>query len=187
MVDLETRGDVAGCGIISVGAVAFQPHGEVLHDEFYAVVNQASNDRHYLFDTPGTMAWWSKQSEEARKALVINESNAGEDISDVLRNFSNFCTLNNGHPAKDVRVWGNGADFDDAILGSAWAAVYPTVKYEFPFGGRCYRTIKNLGELFGGPELPKLVRQGEHHNALDDAKSQAAHFIAIMAHIAQTW
>lgn len=39
---------------------------------------------------------------------------------------------------------------------------------------RCYRTIKSLY-----PHIP-MERTGTHHNAADDAASQAAHLIAIM-------
>jgi exodeoxyribonuclease VIII len=38
---------------------------------------------------------------------------------------------------------------------------------------RCYRTIKNCY-----PDVP-FDRRGTHHNALDDARSQALHLIAI--------
>lgn len=187
MIDLETRGNVAGCGIVSFGAVVWDPHTGALGDEFYRIVNHASNEQAMLFDVPSTMAWWKKQSPEARKALEASEANEGHHISDVLREFHDFAMAASGHLKSKVRIWGNGADFDSPIVQSAWLAVYPTIDFPFPWGNRCYRTIKNLGELFGGPELPKMARTGTHHNALDDAKSQAAHMTAILQHITGSW
>ncbi len=67
----------------------------------------------------------------------------------------------------------NGADFDQPILICGYRAA--GVKQGWTaYNGRCYRTIKNLF-----PE-PKLVRQGDHHHALDDAKSQATHLIELV-------
>jgi exodeoxyribonuclease VIII len=44
---------------------------------------------------------------------------------------------------------------------------------------RCYRTVKSLY-----PDV-KLERVGTHHNAVDDAESQARHLIAMLGGQAQ--
>lgn len=77
-----------------------------------------------------------------------------------------------------VRIWGNGADFDNVIL----ASVYKRIGMEQPWlyrNNRCYRTLKALH-----PEIP-IERVGTHHNAVDDAESQARHLLAIMRSINQ--
>lgn len=187
MIDKETRGNVAGCGIVSLGAVVWDPHTGETGPEFYMEVNQSSNEKFMLFDVPSTMKWWLKQSPQAREALLRSEANEGHDLPDVLEAFEGFAMDASGGRKSKVRLWGNGADFDAPIMMSAWLAVFPTIEFPFPWGNRCYRTIKNLGELFGGPELPKMARTGTHHNALDDAKSQAAHMTAILQHITRSW
>lgn len=185
MIDKETRGNVAGCGIISLGAVVFDPKTcTVSNDTFYMEVNQASNELAYLFDVPSTMEWWRKQSEEARAALLRSEANKATDLVPVLDAFVGWAMQ--GTTKSKVRLWGNGADFDNAILQAAWQAT-KTSDFPFPWGSRCYRTMKNLGELFGGQELPKMDRSGTHHNALDDAKSQAVHLCGILSHIRSQW
>lgn len=77
---------------------------------------------------------------------------------------------------KGVRVWGNGSDFDNVILRNAYAAIGSTYPWRYN-DNMCYRTIKNLA-----PDV-KMARQGVHHNALDDARSQALHLIAICNHL----
>ena len=64
-------------------------------------------------------------------------------------------------------------DFDNIILGS----LYDAFGLRKPWSYSRYRTVKNLGI---GPRTPK-VREGVHHNALDDAITQARHLQEIFA------
>ncbi len=73
-------------------------------------------------------------------------------------------------------IWGNGASFDNTILEEC----FRRTALEMPWGyynDRCYRTLKNLA-----PNV-KLERLGTFHNALDDARSQAAHAVAVLNHL----
>lgn len=174
MVDLETRGFTPGCALLSIGAVGFDHHrGQLWDDGFYVAVksNEKAMDMERsqcgLFEQQSTMDWWADQSEEARKVFTdpkaVELPEALEMLNDYLRSLS-------GEPI----VWGNGADFDNAILAAAYhaAEVKPGWK---PYNGRCYRTLKNL---FPNVRMPK--RQGTHHNALDDARSQAMHAMELL-------
>lgn len=184
MLDLETLGTVPGCVAFSIGAVEFCPPTNTLGREFYAVVDVDSCLDHYLTEdrSPnGTVDWWNKQSPEARVTLTEARSGAGEKLPDVMHN------LNGWFKAlalkSKMRLWGNGADFDNPILRVMYEAA-KVEPYPAGYGGRCYRTMKNLDELLG-PEFKfhKLERRGTHHNALDDAKSQALHLMDNLARI----
>ena len=167
MIDLETLGRRAGCSILSIGAVAFGPEG--LGAELYTVVNRASCTAAGLHEDPGTLAWWEKQSASAR--AVLGQATEGGDLLPVaLGKLTEFLGQFN---CRKVQVWGNGADFDNAILTACYAALGQDIPWEF-WNNRCYRTLKSLK-----PQV-KLARQGTYHNALDDAKSQAAHAIQLM-------
>jgi len=72
-----------------------------------------------------------------------------------------------------VQIWGNGADFDNSILAAAYRACRIEPAWKFS-NNRCYRTLKGLYPA------DKLKRQGIYHNALDEAKSQAVHAIALL-------
>lgn len=189
MMDLETGGKTPGCAIVSVGIIAFDPLAptvDALFPDFgyYSVVNRESCMDAFLHeDTEGpqsTMAWWSRQSGEAREALHAYRNNQGKDLAEVLEASIEYVA---GHcTPKNAKVFGNGSDFDNAIV--AVAARQVGLKVPWSYGGRCYRTMKSLDAILG-PEFaaPALTRSGTYHNALDDAKTQAMHLWEIVQSI----
>ena len=161
MIDLETMGVTTNAVIISIGAVGFDKDG--IQSEFYRPVSIESCMEIGLQCDASTIMWWMGQSDEARGAFTdgINIRHALMDLRDWMAGF------------KIDGVWGNGVDFDNMILGNA----YEKANQEKPWSygkNRCYRTVKNLFKNV------KMERSGTHHNALDDAKSQAEHLIRIM-------
>lgn len=171
MVDLETLGRRAGCSILSIGAVAFDAESGKLGPEFYTVVKMTSCEERGLHTDPDTVAWWEKQNLEAQKVLKQARAARGnKPLDKALTEFN--CYLAQFGP-KVVRVWGNGSDFDNAILINCYAATELTAGWEF-WNNRCYRTLKGMA-----PHI-KVERQGTYHNALDDAKTQAAHAIKVL-------
>lgn len=172
MVDLETLGRGPGCVVLSIGAVAFGPDG-VGADLLYAVVNRASCLAHGLTVDPDTEAWWSRQSENARQVLARADGETSSSLPDALDGFTAFLSQ---YDIEKVRVWGNGADFDNAILQSCYRAVGRDAPWQF-WNNRCFRTLKSLR-----PEI-KSVRAGTHHNALDDAVTQAEHAVRLLRFI----
>lgn len=170
MVDLETLGTVPGCVILSIGAVAFD---ELEVDEqhgFYQVIFQPSCELAGLHVDDATKAWWEDQSEEARAVLkAANQVESSTMLRDALTLFNNF--ILDSYPT-NVRIWGNGANFDNPLLACAYKAAGIKPAYEF-WNERCYRTVKNQYRDV------KLVREGTYHNALDDARSQAKHLVEI--------
>lgn len=167
MVDLETLGRRAGCVILSIGAVHFDEYG--VEDELYIVVNKKSCTEAGLHIDQDTLDWWEKQSPKARQVLKDAETEEAVLLADALETFGAF--------TKGTKVWGNGADFDNAILYACYAAVGKDVPWPF-WDSRCYRTLKNVHK---GITAPK--RQGTCHNALDDAKTQAEHAATILGSI----
>jgi len=158
MVDLETLGNGPQSVIIAIGAVKFDESG--LGEEFYEVVDaQSCVDAGLKMDV-STIMWWMQQSDEARAAFKRESISLWE----ALDKFSDFV-------GADDKVWGNGASFDNTILGSAYRAVEEEQPWKF-WNDRCYRTVKAMY-----PDKP-IPRSGVHHNALDDAKSQALHLIS---------
>lgn len=183
MLDLETLGTVAGCCILSIGAVEFFPDTGTLGAEYYTIINTSSCEEHFLETSESTLAWWGKQAPEAR--MVLDEcAIGGPSLPDALHDFNRWLSQR-GAP-KDLRLYGNGADFDNPILMVAYHAAklkfYGDAGRGF-FGGRCYRTLKSLDELFGTRlAAHKITRHGGvHHNALDDAKAQARHLMDFIA------
>ncbi len=167
MIDLETMGQGPNAAIIALGAVEFDIEKSSLGRDFYEVVDLQSSIASGGVADASTILWWMKQSDEARKEFA----RIGDTLPDVLYDFSMW--LFEAAERSKLCIWGNGATFDNVILSSA----YRNAELEQPwmyYGDRCYRTIKNLH-----PDI-KMERQGTYHNALDDAKSQAVHLIAML-------
>lgn len=161
MVDLETLSTMPNAAVLSIGAVAFTSEG-VLSNEFYVNIDPDDCDTYGLHVSADTVAWWSQQSDEAKKALEVDR----HLLYDALVLFNNWVK-----EVKAETLFGNGADFDNPILKSCFQAIDADLPFK-PWAGRCYRTIKSI------PGMPKIDRSsGTHHNALDDARNQALHLI----------
>lgn len=168
MVDLETMGTSSDAAIIAIGAIEFDAVLGHLGERFYQVVDlQSSVDLGGVIE-PSTVMWWLGQSDEARAAVRTG----GAHIAVALMSFTNW--LSERAPCAEVRIWGNGANFDNVVLANAYRRAQHQLPWRF-WNDRCYRTMKALR-----PDI-KLERSGTHHNALDDAISQAQHLLAIMA------
>ena len=159
MLDLETTGISAGCGILSVGACTFD-----LKERFYESVSLQSCLTAGLINHASTMQWWSKQSPDAKEQAFAGTSS----ITEVCGHFHDwFRSLD--APQRNKFIWGNGADFDLPILGAAYKAVGIDIPWA-TYNGRCYRTLKNL---YKDIIMGKFM--GVKHNALQDAMNQAVH------------
>ncbi len=114
------------------------------------------------------MDWWIGQSEEAK--TVFTDPNA-VTIDKALLTFTQWI-LKDVHDIKNVRMWGNGAGFDNVILSTAYQLCAMMQPWRF-YNDRCYRTVKSLYPAVS------FRRIGVHHNALADAESQADHLLAM--------
>lgn len=167
MLDLETMGNTPQAPIIAIGAVMFDLEKRVLGEEFYVVVDLESSVKGGGVMDPSTVLWWMKQSDEARMAF----DRKGVAIEVALTEF--YVWLAGQSPLERVKMWGNGAAFDNVILAGAYHRAELVVPWKF-WNDRCYRTMKALY-----PQV-ELVRSGTAHNAVDDAVSQAQHLLDIM-------
>lgn len=169
MLDLETFGNGNNAAIVSIGAVKFN-ETEIL-DEFHVGVDLASAVNVGLKMDPDTILWWMDPDRaDARAALLALDK---VDLYSALMGFKEWA-------GDDIAaIWGNGATFDNVILRSAYAAC--GVEYPVRFWqDQCYRTLK-----YRAPGV-ELVREGVHHDACDDARCQAKHLQAIVAHLGIT-
>jgi len=164
MVDLETLGTAPGCAILSIGAAKFDQNGII--NTFYTTIRLESNVDCGLTINPNTLKWWVAQN--GFKDLLLSEN--AKHINSAFIEFSTWADNEN----RKIDIWGNGSDFDNAILSYTYDKLRIARPKGWSYSGnRCYRTVKNLY-----PEI-EIDRIGEHHNAVDDAKSQALHLIKI--------
>lgn len=164
MLDLETLGSKPGAVIVAIGAVRFG--GGMLGAEFYRRVNAESCVRLGLQMDVSTVLWWMKQKDDARLELT----KPGAELAEAISDFSHFCS---SRPSASNVLWGNGSDFDNAILSRCYEVCGHNPPWQF-WNNRCYRTVKNLH-----PQVA-MTRTGTAHNALEDAKSQALHLMQML-------
>lgn len=166
MLDLETLGTGNDAVILSIGAVKFT--ADEITDRFHVAIDPVSCEQLGLKIDAATVLWWlGDDRAEARKSLAEHQK---IDLPSALIGFTNWF---NGAAA----IWGNGSTFDNVILRSAYKACH----YDYPvrfWADLCYRSVKNLV-----PEVELGTRVGIHHNAVDDAETQARHLQAIIAHL----
>jgi hypothetical protein len=167
MIDLETLDTETSAVVLSVGMVVYDPLTIVrsdlsrLHKLYYSLDIQPQLEQGRTIGGD-TVVWWSKQSTEARQVFTeypkTHPIGVLSNIYDMLREY------------RIQHVWGNGVDFDNAIITSlakSFGAPKP-LNYKH---NRCFRTLKALL----GHHIPAHATMpiGTHHNALDDAVYQA--------------
>jgi len=168
MLDLETMGNGPHAAITAIGAVLFDDVTEQLGEAFYCRVDLASACQMGGVIDADTVQWWLRQDGDARQQ--VDGSQPAVHIAVALADFAEFIALHSD--SRRVRMWGNGAAFDNVILGSAYRRAGIVAPWRYS-NDRCYRTIRA-----DHPDI-KLQRTVVHHNALDDAISQARHLIAM--------
>jgi len=158
MLDLETLGTKAGCSILSIGAVFFNPWTGETGERFYVNINVESCEKLGLTADPKTVQWWSEQSQEAKEGLKINQF----EVSLAVMFFIQWFNKNKGE-----EVWCQGAGFDAPILEH----IIEKLGYETPWKFWNVRDTRTVYSLFSfNPN--SIKREGTYHNALDDSLHQ---------------
>jgi exodeoxyribonuclease VIII len=168
MLDLETMGQGPDAAIIAIGAAGFDPDTNSIGERFYTPCDLASSVAQGGVIDASTVLWWLRQGDAARGEFA----KAGLPIRAALVAFTTWIARH--FESKNVRVWGNGAAFDNVILSGAFRRAGMETPWRF-YNDRCYRTMKAQA-----PGIT-LVRSGTEHNAVDDAFDQAAHLLEILA------
>ncbi|HCO8297361.1 TPA: 3'-5' exoribonuclease [Escherichia coli] len=169
MIDLETMGKNPDAPIISLGAIFFDPQTGEMGPEFSKTID---------LDTAGgvidrdVIKWWLKQSREAQSAILTDEI----PLDDALLQLREFIDENSC--GFYVRVWGNGANFDNVILRRSYERQGIPCPWRY-CNDRDVRTIVELGNSIGFDARMDIPFEGERHNALDDARYQAKYVSAI--------
>lgn len=170
MCDLETLGTAPGATLLSIGLVPFDVRGVAEPaDRLHLILSRGDSERLGFYEDPATLGWWGQQSWEAQETLR-QATEGGLLVKDALRKVNEWLLSVNvldsrGYP--QTCIWGNGSDFDNVLMATAFAKAELALPWPF-WHNRCFRTLKSMHSWVREP-----VRQGTHHNALDDAVHQA--------------
>jgi exodeoxyribonuclease VIII len=160
MVDLETLGTSPNSVILSLGAVFVNFEGA----EFYKNFSIGSQDPRFFSLSMKTLQWWREQNKE----VMLEAFNGKIHLQDGLSLFKEW------FPA-DAIIWGNGADFDIAILKYAYEHFGLDTPWSYK-NTACLRTIRNMVDMKRVYEAVAEQTKDEPlqaHQALHDAKHQA--------------
>lgn len=160
MVDIETMSKGSKASIVSIGAVEFNMNTGETGKEFYTNVSLQSCIEKGLRVDGDTVMWWMQQSDEARKALMVD----AKPLFEAMAGFTEFledCDI------KKCQIYGNGPKFDLGILTDAYEVCGGDVPWNF-WDERCVRTIS----MFLPHEKGMTKFAGTAHNAIDDCHHQ---------------
>lgn len=160
MIDLETLGLGYDSPILSIGAAVIA-NGEVMLGGYHVGISLEDSIAHGRVPSASTIEWWLRQAPEAQQALAKKLS-TGVSVNVALLDFANWVRSRYG-----AYVWGNGADFDIAMLRHAFAKVGLDEPWSYR-NVRCFRTY--MAE-FGHDE--DWVQPSVKHDAQADAHAQA--------------
>jgi len=162
MIDFETLGNGKNACIAQVGACYF---GGAL--QLPVKLNFDTEDcvKHGAELDASTVYWWLAQSTEARNSILEQPR--------VLE-YEGLLILNDYLREAD-EIWSH-ATFDFVILMEALKrrGIKPSFSY------RVARDIRTLNALCPTFDQKSIVREGTHHDALDDAMYQAEYVMAML-------
>jgi hypothetical protein len=170
MIDLETTGKRPGCCILTIGAAGIDKDG--LEINFYEKIHHDKSKDDGFDDDPETIAWWQKQGTATLQEAFAGTTNCPQD---VVNKFVDFVRKNFETSAKDFSIWSKGSDFDFPILKAYLDAYYLETPWPF-WSQRDYRTLQAVF-----PFIKAAEKNGEKHNALEDAQAQMRGLITFMS------
>ncbi|WP_413496487.1 3'-5' exonuclease, partial [Morganella psychrotolerans] len=164
--------------IVAIGAVPFDMvSGAAADVHFYEVVDLRSSAKYGGSIDADTVLWWLDKS--ARVRSEITNSGKTVRLPAALENLDAFALK---YCDDRVQMWGNGSNFDNVILRSAYerCCITPFWKH---WNDRDVRTIVELGRNAGIDPKKDFPFVGDTHNALDDALHQVNYVTAIHQHL----
>tara|TARA_R110002012_G_scaffold249189_1_gene426759 strand:- start:1216 stop:1761 length:546 start_codon:yes stop_codon:yes gene_type:complete len=161
MLDLETLGKGTGCAIVSIAAVPFfKSEGVPGESYFHMNIDIKSCLAYGLTIDPETLTWWMGMS-----GLFLRLQQDTYHLKNALISLETFIHIN---CTTDVRVWGRGPSFDNAIMRDAFDRCERPLPWRFS-RERCVRTY-----LCGYEELLQkhFPFTGDLHHPVHDANHQ---------------
>ncbi len=129
-----------------------------------------------------TLYWWLERSDEARAAICQENKT---DIVTMCTDFKNWL-LSIDDSGQKLRLWGNGASFDNAIVRHAFRQCGNHLPIEY-WNDRDMRTILGFYPSTLQAQYRKdTLISGTHHNALDDSKYQVKYCTHILNELGVT-
>lgn len=167
-IDIETLGTNPDSIILQIGIVGFNPETGAIGPKVNTNIDLELSLEEGFGLTADTFYWWLKQDRRAGATLQENRCHP-KAVCTQLKKYIQTYTVG---PA-DVRVWGNGAAFDNVIVKNHFQKFGIEAPWEF-WNDRCARTLFALNS-----HIPR-VKPKIAHVAGYDAVAQAETIMAIL-------
>lgn len=177
-IDIETLSLRLDAKIIQIGAYII--HSDGTSNSFSIPVN--TSDQSSRFEDEETLSWWKKQAVETKnQVLQASKSEKSFSLYDSLILLNKWILDNTKN--KNFSVWGNGSNFDIALLEMAYSTY--NINNGKPLWHfrkvRDQRTLASIAESFGINISYNIVeRNGNLHNAASDAEFQMKYIIHLL-------
>ena len=162
MGDLETLSTTHSAAVVQMGFVSWD---SLTNNRHTFKRNISFDDAMRHGEVSGdTLAWWFKQSDEAResitdKELLVSSEEAVGQLEEFLKGVME-------KSPRHVHFWSH-ASFDAPILVN----LFKSHGKEFPIPFYKFRDLRTIDYL-ACKVADKIPREGTHHDALDDAQYQ---------------
>lgn len=164
-IDLEFTALRQDAKILAIGMVVYSLADNRELTSYYQNINLDTQDG--VIDN-STFKWWLAQSNEARQALLGTNAN----IADALHNINRLI-----EKYRVEAVFGMPSHMDNGILHLAYAKAGITPAWPY-YRNHDQGTVRLLFNMLKGYDLLlNDYRTGEHHNALDDARTQMGQLV----------
>lgn len=164
MLDFETLGNGKDKCVCQIGAAYFDSTTGEVGRTLRINVDAASHERYGAKLDSSTVYWWLAQSNEARNSILA------QPRVDVVTAFNEL----NDFLADAKRIWSHATfDFVTLIETLKQLNIKPKMHYR---AGLDLRTLSYLANI----TIDKTIREGTHHDALDDCKHQIKYACAAL-------
>ena len=163
MIDLETLGTGSNAVVVSISAVIFDMKTGTLGNEFEIGLDNREQVKKGGIIDKETVEWWAKQDQDAKDELsrLIKQP-----VTDALNSFNKWIKANFNVPSK-IKLWGNGATFDNVIVRNLYKR--HDIEFLIPFyADKDVRTFTYLEKV----NTRAFEFVGVKHRGIDDCKHQ---------------
>lgn len=161
MFDIETLDTKHSAIVLSIGAVLFNEK-EII-EKFYINLSMKEQLEKGRTISESTFYWWMQQSQEASAATAVDVFAVRAGLGQLMHWMKHTCQIDMNY----LKVWGNGAVFDNVIMRDLLNSYGYSNEYLWKFwNDRCFRTYVAENKI-------EKIKPTVAHNALDDAQAQA--------------
>jgi hypothetical protein len=184
VLDIETRSTRSNAAIGSIGLVVGNVLTRDIYESFYVLIDHESQTNR---DTSvRTMDWWAVQKEESPEAYDEMFNNPDRvSLKEALIMLNDFIDQVNERyirSGRTVNVFGNGPEFDNAIITDAMSSARIKPKWQFG-SNQSIRTGVYLERLLTDGDSKYSNDLPNKHHALHDAKHEFEYLCDIVANI----